>query len=160
MSTTIITDMENDDSFGRFNANTLFTEYWMPLMYKHQEIEFIFTKSKNLVKPKTNLKNVKVTPIDRNKAVKYASNETVFLTDRYMIPTYETMILLASLTNKNVCVNPVWEKYCANSDEGNPTSSFSVLQSKFTDTSLDVNQYIEKFQPKVINNTSLYYINI
>ena len=143
MSASIITDISNGESF---------TEYWMPLMYKHQEVEFIFSNFRSIKHPRINLRNFKFTHISRNDAVKYASNEVVFLTKEYALPTYETMILLASLSKENVCVNPSWQ------ESGERTESFSVLKSQFKDTNLSLEKYIQGFNPKVIDNTTLYRI--
>ena len=77
----------------------------------------------------------------------------VFLTEEYALPTYETMILLASLHKENVCVNPSWQ------ESGKRTESFSVLKSQFTDTNLSLERYIQEFNPKVIDNTTLYQVD-
>ena len=144
MSASIITDISNGESF---------TEYWIPLIYKHQEVEFIFSNSKSIKHPRINLRNFKFTSTSRNDAVKSARNEVVFLTEEYALPTYETMILLASLHKENVCVNPSWQ------ESGERTESFSVLKSQFTDTNLSLERYIQEFNPKVIDNTTLYQVD-
>jgi len=145
MNASIITDISDHESF---------IEYWIPLMYKHPEIEFIFTKYTGMKCPKTNLKNFKYTFIPRNDAVKSAHNESVFLTEEYALPTYETMIALASLGKDNVCVNPSWQ------ETGERTESFSVLKNQFIDTNLNRDQYIQEFNPKMVDNTTLYSTNI
>ena len=144
MSASIITDISNSESF---------TEYWIPLMYKHQEVEFIFSNSKSIKHPRINLRNFKFTSTSRNDAVKSARNEVIFLTEEYALPTYETMILLASLHKENVCVNPSWQ------ESGERTESFSILKSQFTDTNLSLERYIQEFNPKVIDNTTLYRVS-
>ena len=145
MSTSIISDISNNESF---------VEYWMPLMYKHPEIEFIFTKCTGMKCPKNTLKNYKYSFITRNDAVKSARNESVFLTEEYALPTYETMVLLASLHKDNVCVNPSWQ------ETGERTESFSILKNQFIDTNLDRDQYIQKFNPKVVDTTTVYSTSI
>ena len=78
----------------------------------------------------------------------------LFLTDTTGIPTYETMIYLTSM-NSDVCCNPVWHDYNS-APAGEKTNSFTILKQQFTGT--DFNEYVSKWNPKIINDTSLYYI--
>ena len=123
-----------------------FTYFWKPLIIKHGEVEFIFTNGNNLTGVKT------ANSIEE--AVSMSSNENIFLTDTTSIPTYETMIYLTSM-NSDVCCNPVWHDYNS-APAGEKTNSFTILKQQFTGT--DFNEYVSKWNPKIINDTSLYYI--
>ena len=130
-----------------------FTYFWKPLIIKHGEVEFIFTNGDNLT-------GVKIAN-SIEEAVSISSNENIFLTDTNGIPTYETMIYLTSMAG-NVCCNPVWHDYnngitsSINGAAGKRTNSFSILKQQFTGT--DFNEYVTKWNPKIVNDTSLYYI--
>ena len=123
-----------------------FTYFWKPLIIKHGEVEFIFTNGNNLTGVKT------ANSIEE--AVSMSSSENIFLTDTNGIPTYETMIYLTSM-NSDVCCNPVWHDYNS-AQAGEKTNSFTILKQQFTGT--DFNEYVSKWNPKIINDTSLYYI--
>ena len=132
-----------------------FTYYWIPLMIKHREVELIFTNTKNLVYPKDALRErFFIIANTTEEAVSMSSSENIFLTDTTGIPTYETMIYLTSM-NSDVCCNPVWHDYNS-AKAGEKTNSFTILKQQFTGT--DFNEYISKWNPKIINDTSLYYI--
>lgn len=123
-----------------------FTYFWKPLIIKHGEVEFIFTNGNNLTGVKT------ANSIEE--AVSMSSSENIFLTDTTGIPTYETMIYLTSM-NSDVCCNPVWHDYNS-AKAGEKTNSFTILKQQFT--GIDFNEYVTKWNPKIINDTSLYYI--
>jgi len=123
-----------------------FTYFWKPLIIKHGEVEFIFTNGNDLTGVKT------ANSIEE--AVSMSSSENIFLTDTNGIPTYETMIYLTSMAG-NVCCNPVWHDY-NNAPAGQKTNSFTILKQQFTGT--DFNEYVSKWNPKVIEDLTLYKV--
>ena len=84
---TIITDMTD---------GKLFENYWMPLICKYREVDFIFTKTKGLEYPKKfNWSNVKFAPNGhRDQVIPYAKTDVVYLTYQNEIPTYQLMTCL------------------------------------------------------------------
>jgi len=87
MKLTIITDMTDTE--------TLKT-HWCPLICKYRDVDFIFGKSENVKRPKMkNWSNVRFTATKgRDRLVKFAKANMVYMTVQDEIPTYELMVLL------------------------------------------------------------------
>ena len=83
----IITEMTNDE---------LFKNYWMPLICKYREFNFIFAKTEGLRYPAmrdwSNVKFAKTQSLEQ--VIKYAETKFVYLTKENEIPTYELMVKL------------------------------------------------------------------
>tara|TARA_B100000035_G_C20913322_1_gene514999 strand:- start:346 stop:735 length:390 start_codon:yes stop_codon:yes gene_type:complete len=84
---TIITEMTDA---------VLFQNYWMPLICKYREFNFIFTKTKGLKYPAMlDWSNVKFAPTQSaEQVIKHAETKFVYLTKQNEIPTYELMVKL------------------------------------------------------------------
>ena len=76
--------------------SNIFKNYWVPLICKHREVEFIFGKTKNVKRPKmADWSNVKfAAEKDSSRLVKFASNKFIYMTVQNEIPTYELMVNL------------------------------------------------------------------
>tara|TARA_R100000278_G_C5425860_1_gene148318 strand:+ start:328 stop:753 length:426 start_codon:yes stop_codon:yes gene_type:complete len=140
--TTIITDITDND---------LLKYYWLPLCYKHQEFDFIFTNgaSINLAiqgKPK----NARFYKCERIVGVLGARSQSVFLSNQNSIPTYETMIYMQNLTT-DVCVRP---KYL----NGKDSECFSIRKGWYHESVQTAEEYINKYNPKVIEDLTLYKV--
>ena len=74
--------MEMTDSY-------LFKTYWMPLVCKHRDVNFIFGKTENLDYPKmSDWSNVKFgAKLGVKDLVKYAKTNIVYITVQNEIPT-------------------------------------------------------------------------
>ena len=74
----------------------IFKDYWVPLICKHREVEFIFGKTKNVKRPKmSDWSNVKfAAEKGASRLVKFASNKFIYMTVQNEIPTYELMVNL------------------------------------------------------------------
>ena len=81
---TIKTDMTDSN---------LFENYWMPLISKYREVNFLFGNTKDLKYPrKFNWSNVKFAPKASRKILKkYAETKVVYMTYQNEIPTYQIM---------------------------------------------------------------------
>ena len=84
---TIITEMTDEQ---------LFKTYWMPLICKYREFNFIFAKTEGLKYPSMDdWSNVKFAPThNAEEVIKYAETKFVYLTKQNEIPTYELMVKL------------------------------------------------------------------
>ena len=84
---TIVTEMTDPHIFRNF---------WMPLICKHREVEFIFGKTENLEYPSSfDWSNVKFgANLEVKDLVKYAKKNLVYITKQNEIPTYELMVRL------------------------------------------------------------------
>ena len=84
---TIITEMTNAE---------LFKNYWMPLICKYREFNFIFAKTEGLQYPAmrdwSNVKFAKTQSAEE--VIKHAETKFVYLTKQNEIPTYELMVKL------------------------------------------------------------------
>jgi len=144
---TIITDFNNNEQ--------MFKHYWMPLIIKHPECEFIFTKwncNFNINRP-----NAKTYTCNREDAVIHSKNEWILLSEMNAVPTYATMIYLTSLKNENICCNPVWHDYMPSDKAGLPSNSFTIKKSLYN-TSLTMKKYIFATGAKIINDLHVYFI--
>lgn len=74
----------------------IFRDYWVPLICKHREVEFIFGKTKDLKRPKmSDWSNVRfAAEKDSPKLVKHAKNKFIYMTVQNELPTYELMVNL------------------------------------------------------------------
>ena len=84
---TIITEMTDPNIFKNF---------WMPLICKHREVNFIFGKTESLEYPPSFVwSNVKFgAKLGVKDLVKYAKTDIVYITKQNEIPTYELMVRL------------------------------------------------------------------
>ena len=129
-----------------FNDALLFESYWLPMIYKHPEVEFIvvddFSQDSKLTTVAQGLKNFKGYYITedkkfnshgaRNLAVSEASNQTVFMTDMDALPTYELICRLKETAGQNKMIWPSWHHYRPNPYAGTPCpNEFSVLKDSF-----------------------------
>ena len=141
--TTIITDITDND---------LLKYYWLPLCYKHQEFDFIFTDGRGInLAIQDKPKNARFYKCERKFAVWNARSEPVFLTNQNSIPTYETMVYMQNL-KADVCIRP---KYL----NGEDSECFSIHKYWYIEPEDPVEtaeEYINKYGPKVIENLTLY----
>ena len=95
MKVTIITDMTDSE---------ILKTYWCPLVCKHREVDFIFGKSENVKRPKMKYwSNVRFTATKgRDRLVKFAKADMVYMTVQDEIPTYELMVLLTGKPKEGI----------------------------------------------------------
>lgn len=133
----------------------MFSMYWLPLIFKHGEVEFIVRDTGGLVA--LTLPNLKVVKATLTEAVRSAKNDFVFITDMNAIPTYETMVYLTGSKDKNTMVNPKWHSYMENDNAGQLTdNSFSVLKKIYTGQSKA--QYLKEHNPTVYSDCEVYFV--
>lgn len=84
---TILTDITDSE---------LFKLYWLPLVCKYREVNFIFANSKGIEYPSMfDWSNVKFGPHhSRDELVKEVKTSAVYLTYQNEIPTYQLMTIL------------------------------------------------------------------
>ena len=141
-----------------------FLHYWLPLIYKHKEVEFIIIDNKSISKPivdyfPTDTKNLIVFG-DKSLtgAISKARNETVFITDINCLPTYECMITLDKYKGKNVMVQPRWHHYMQNDfDNSICETSFSVLRDQYRKVK-NKEEYIHQYSPEIIDKGHVYLV--
>ena len=132
---TIITDIDEGT----------YINYWLPLAYKHQDSKFVFHTDQSLPRvtiPK-NVRNV----ASEKEANRYIDDIT-FLTQKDLIPTYETMVYLENLTRYEF-VNPKVH----GTDEN--TNSFTVRNDYMSESAID---YPIKHNLKNDNKLTLYKV--
>lgn len=148
------------------NDRQKFEHFWMPLMYKHHEIEFVFVDNESKEWPIKQicpeLPNIKTFTISHTKnestlqnfGVRQATREIVYLTSIDYIPTYQTMILLPQIkTQDNVIL------FSHIQSEGLPESnSFAVVKSKYL-KSLSLKRYISVNNPNILRVGGVYDVN-
>ena len=121
------------------NDQKLREYFWMPFQAKYPEYQCFFVDEKQFKRTVTGV-----------------AHNTIFITDIDAVPTYETMVLLENIGGKNEVLLPKWyEGY------GNPSkdlNSFSVLKEKFVSVQFDLDKYIEKWTPTILEKGSMYYV--
>jgi len=138
--TTIITDITDND---------LLKYYWLPLCYKHQEFDFIFTDGRGInLAIQGKPKNARFSKGNRNSGVLSARGQNIFLANQNSVPTYETMVYMQNL-KPDVCVRP---KYL----NGENSECFSICRDRYDGSVQTAEEYINKYNPKVIENLTLY----
>ena len=132
---TIITDIDKDT----------YISYWLPLAYKHQDSKFVFHTMQKL--PKVAIpKNVKIVASEKETAVHIGS--IVFLTQKDLIPTYETMVYLENLKRYKF-INPHVH------DTKESTNSFTVKNDYKGESSID---YSKKYNLNDDTALTLYKV--
>ena len=100
----------------------IFKNYWLPLICKHREVQFIFSKieKNNML---TDWSNVKFAPrLEIKDIVPHTKTDVIYITKQNEIPTYELM-----LNFKNPQEGIVPKIHNTNND----SSSFTVLKNNF-----------------------------
>ncbi len=111
---TIITEMTDSN---------IFTNYWVPLIYKHRDSNFIFGKCKELKRPMmSDWRNVIFSNKSIDDLVEQAKTEIIYITKQNEIPTYELMVKFREPVEGIVPKN-----YITKED----SSSFTALKSKY-----------------------------
>jgi hypothetical protein len=101
----------------------VFLEYWLPLILKYPNVEFIIMDNNSMdiplsdIFPRLPVDNVKRFVVSEefkkqpllHFAVLSAKNDHVFITDIRALPTYQTMVLLEALENTTECLQPSWQ---------------------------------------------------
>ena len=84
---TIITDITDSD---------ILKTYWCPLICKYREMQFIFGRTKDVIRPKMkDWSNVRFAAKNNAKGlVSFANTKFVYMTVQNEIPTYELMVRL------------------------------------------------------------------
>ena len=144
---TIVTEFNGD--------NKVFSMYWLPLIFKHGEVEFIVRDTGGLVA--LSVPNLKVLKTTLTEAVRSAKNDFVFITDMSAVPTYETMVYLTGNKGKNTMVNPKWHSYMKSDNAGQVTEkSFSVLKKAYTGQTKA--QYVKEHNPTIYSDCEVYFV--
>lgn len=100
----------------------IFKNYWLPLICRHREVQFIFSKIErnNML---DDWSNVKFAPrLEIKDIVPHTKTDVIYITKQNEIPTYELM-----LNFKNPQEGIVPKILNTNND----SSSFTVLKSKY-----------------------------
>ena len=141
-----------------------FLHYWMPLVYKHGEVEFIIIDDDSKTKPARDYihPEPKNLILHENKSLEFAvskaKNETVFITEINCLPTYECMITLDKYKGKNVMVQPRWHHYMQNDfDNSICETSFSVLRDQYRKVK-NKEEYIRQYSPEIIDKGHVYLV--
>jgi hypothetical protein len=152
------------------NQSEIFQNYWCPLIHKHGDVEFLIVDHDSRIEPlkhilpqKTNvislsldwdlarINNIVITDAElKAKGVNASTYNTVLITDIDSIPTYESMVHLDKLQDNDMLC-PQWH----NATDNTP-NTYSVNKIKFKNAP-DKKRYIEMYNPKIINHTSVYH---
>ena len=100
----------------------IFKNYWLPLICRHREVQFIFSKIErnNML---DDWSNVKFAPrLEIKDIVSHTKTDVIYITKQNEIPTYELML---NFKNPQEGIVPK----ILNTD--NDSSSFTVLKSKY-----------------------------
>ena len=121
------------------------------MCYKHQEFDFIFTDGRGInLAIQGKPKNARFSKGNRNSGVLSARGQSIFLANQNSVPTYETMVYMQNL-NADVCVRP---KYL----NGKDSECFSIRKDRYDGSVQTAEEYINKYNPKVIEDLTLYNV--
>lgn len=143
---TIITDITDSD---------ILKTYWCPLICKYREMQFIFGRTKDVIRPKMkDWSNVRFAAKNTaERLVSFANTKYIYMTVQNEIPTYGLMVKLRS-PEEGIISNKIY----LNNIKGNITSiegtdenrcSYIVTKENFTNNNIP---------DKVINDVSTYLI--
>jgi len=127
----------------KMTTASVFENYWVPLICKHRDVQFMFTDTKYLVRPKMDdWSNVSFSLVEEvQDVVKLANTKIVYITNANEIPTYELMLRL-----RNPQPGIVPKIYNTNRD----SKSFTVLKDYYQGETV--------CRHKIINDVTTYEI--
>lgn len=135
----------------RYASKELFYHYWYPMIHKHNEAEFIIIGTEGQFQPEA--KNLRF--IDTfEEAYQNAKGEFLLVTDFDSIPTYKLMTLIPMMGQRNEILIPKWQGYMKPPES--PPNTFGLPKKNYAGESAD--DYIGKYNPKIRNISSVYYV--